>query len=65
MTTPAKVIRDDIRAISAYHIAPAAGMVKLDAMENPYPLPEALQREIGAIASAPRSTATPIRRRPR
>jgi histidinol-phosphate aminotransferase len=51
MTTPEKVIRDDIRAISAYHIAPAAGMVKLDAMENPYPLPEALQREIGALAA--------------
>ena len=51
MTTPEKVIRDDIRAISAYHIAPAEGMVKLDAMENPYRLPEALQRDIGALAA--------------
>lgn len=29
-------IRDDIRALSAYHVADAQGMVKLDAMENPF-----------------------------
>lgn len=52
MTTPEKVIRDDIRAISAYHVEPPAGMVKLDAMENPYPLPEPLRREIGELAGA-------------
>jgi histidinol-phosphate aminotransferase len=31
----------------AYAVQDAAGMVKLDAMENPYPLPEALQAALG------------------
>lgn len=29
-------VRPEIRAIQAYHVQPAANMVKLDAMENPY-----------------------------
>ena len=50
---PEKVIRDEIRALSAYHVQSAQGLVKLDAMENPYRLPEALRREIGeAVANA-------------
>ncbi len=31
-----------------YAIQPSAGMVKLDAMENPFTLPEALRQELGA-----------------
>ena len=38
--TPEKLVRPEILALKAYHVAPAEGMVKLDAMENPYPLPE-------------------------
>ena len=34
--------------MSSYHVAKAQGMVKLDAMENPYPLPAALQEALGA-----------------
>ena len=30
-----------------YAIQPSAGLVKLDAMENPFRLPPALQRELG------------------
>jgi len=41
------IIRADVRALSAYHVQDAAGFVKLDAMENPYTLPPALQRELG------------------
>ena len=48
---PEKIIRDDIRALSAYHVQPAQGMVKLDAMENPYRLPEPLRREIGEVVA--------------
>ncbi|HUO43865.1 MAG TPA: histidinol-phosphate transaminase [Burkholderiales bacterium] len=48
--TPDDIIRDEIRALTAYHVADAAGMVKLDAMENPYPLPPALRDEIAACA---------------
>ncbi|MGB8765084.1 MAG: histidinol-phosphate transaminase [Burkholderiales bacterium] len=45
-----KIIRSEIRAINAYHVPQSAGMVKLDAMENPYSLPEALRAEIAALA---------------
>lgn len=33
-------VREDIRAIGGYHVQDAAGMVKLDAMENPFTWPE-------------------------
>jgi histidinol-phosphate aminotransferase len=32
-------VRPEIRALSAYHVPPASGLVKLDAMENPYGWP--------------------------
>ena len=31
------LIRDEIRALAAYHVQPAKGMVKLDAMESKLP----------------------------
>ena len=40
-------VRDEIRALAAYHVAPAAGLVKLDAMENPYRLGPAVAEELG------------------
>ena len=46
---PADIIRDDIRAMSGYRIPDSTGMVKLDAMENPYPLPAQLQAEIARL----------------
>lgn len=39
------MIRPDIRALAAYAVPDATGMVKLDAMENPFALPEALRLE--------------------
>jgi len=42
-----KVVRQDIQSMHAYAIQPSAGLVKLDAMENPFRLPERLQRELG------------------
>lgn len=44
------LIRDEVRALTAYHVPPATGMVKLDAMENPYRLRAPLRAEIGAMA---------------
>ncbi|HIM58627.1 MAG TPA: histidinol-phosphate transaminase [Gammaproteobacteria bacterium] len=35
-------LRSDIQAISAYHVPASDDMVKLDAMESPFPLPDAL-----------------------
>ncbi|WP_375574480.1 pyridoxal phosphate-dependent aminotransferase [Paracidovorax oryzae] len=47
-------IRPDVRAMHAYAVQPAAGVLKMDAMENPFPLPpelqEALGRRLGTLA---------------
>ena len=48
MIKPDQLIRPEILALNAYHVPPAQGMVKLDAMENPYRLPQALRTELGA-----------------
>jgi histidinol-phosphate aminotransferase len=40
-----KWIRPEIRELSAYHVPDAAGLIKLDAMENPYRLPDALVQQ--------------------
>jgi histidinol-phosphate aminotransferase len=40
-------IRQDVQSMHAYAIQPSAGLVKLDAMENPFALPADLQRELG------------------
>jgi histidinol-phosphate aminotransferase len=47
--TPENLVRPEVLAMSAYHVADAEGMVKLDAMENPYSLPESLQRELAQV----------------
>lgn len=38
-------IRPEIQALSAYHVPPSSGMVKLDAMENPYRWPQSMVDE--------------------
>jgi histidinol-phosphate aminotransferase len=40
-----KLVRDEVRALSAYHVPDASGYIKLDAMENPYQLPTELVDE--------------------
>ena len=52
MKTPADLVREEIRALKAYHVPPAEGMVKLDAMENPYTLPPELAREMASRVAA-------------
>ena len=52
-------IRADVRAMHAYVVQDAAGLLKLDAMENPYSLPPALQAKLGA-----RLAALPLNRYP-
>ena len=39
-------VRPIIRQQSAYQVADARGLIKLDAMENPYPLPDELKAEL-------------------
>lgn len=47
-------LRPEIRALAAYHVPPAAAVVKLDAMENPYRWPAELvaqwQQRMGEVA---------------
>lgn len=45
-------VRDEVRALSAYHVPPATGLIKLDAMENPYRLPAEVAAEVGALAAS-------------
>ena len=42
-----QTIRQDVKSMHAYAIQDSRGLVKLDAMENPFRLSEALQRELG------------------
>ena len=42
-----KLVRQDIQSMHAYAIQDSTGLVKLDAMENPFRLSEALQKELG------------------
>ncbi|MEO7744459.1 MAG: histidinol-phosphate transaminase [Usitatibacter sp.] len=44
---PEDLVRAEIRALEAYRVPCAAGMVKLDAMENPYLLPAELAARMG------------------
>ncbi len=50
----AATIRADVRAMRAYAVAKAEGMIKLDAMENPYRLPAPVRAKLAAVlAEAP------------
>ena len=42
-----KLLRADVQGMHAYAVPPSAGLLKLDAMENPHRLAPALQRELG------------------
>lgn len=50
----AKLIRPEIQALNAYHVPPASGYVKLDAMENPHdwpaPMREAWLARLAGVA---------------
>jgi histidinol-phosphate aminotransferase len=42
----ANTIREDVRAGHIYNVPDSSGYIKLDAMENPYQLPDALRAEL-------------------
>jgi len=52
-------IRQDVQSMHAYAVQPSEGLVKLDAMENPFALPPELQRALGE-----RLARVPINRYP-
>lgn len=45
----ASTIRADVRALRAYPVSKATGLVKLDAMENPFALPAALRERLSHV----------------
>ena len=47
----ASVVRPEILALTKYAVAKAPGMIKLDAMESPFPLPEAVRDKVAAAAA--------------
>ena len=47
------LLRQEVLDLHAYHVPDSSGYIKLDAMENPYPIPSALRGEISeAVAAA-------------
>jgi histidinol-phosphate aminotransferase len=54
------IIRPEVRALAAYHVADASGYVKLDAMENPYTLPEELGAQLGRRLAAVEMNRYPV-----
>jgi len=46
-----QVIRPEILRLLPYHVPSSSGMIKLDAMENPYLLPETLREEIAQLVT--------------
>ncbi len=53
------LIRPEIKQLSAYHVPPADGLIKLDAMENPYALPDKVLQQLQLSL-----TAAPLNRYP-
>lgn len=52
--TPASVLRPELFGWSAYHVADSVGLIKLDAMENPYTLPDEIREELArSLGTAP------------
>lgn len=43
------LVRPQVRNLAAYHVDETPVRIKLDAMENPFPLPDAMRREIAAV----------------
>jgi len=47
-----RLVRPDILRMSSYHVPDSAGLLKLDAMENPFGLPEGLREALGRRLAA-------------
>ena len=49
--SPQSLLRKAVIDLHAYHVPASKGLVKLDAMENPYSLPQSLQDEIAHLVA--------------
>jgi histidinol-phosphate aminotransferase len=52
MTQPLDIIRPDVLAMTSYPVPNSTGLVKLDAMENPFRLPAPLAAQLGEHLAA-------------
>ncbi|MGA7816188.1 pyridoxal phosphate-dependent aminotransferase, partial [Caballeronia sp.] len=52
MTQPLDIIRPDVLAMTSYPVPDSTGLVKLDAMENPFSLPAPLAAQLGEHLAA-------------
>ena len=43
-----KLVQPSVRGLTAYHVDESAVRIKLDAMENPFPLPAQVRDDIAA-----------------
>lgn len=48
---PEQIIRPEILTLPAYHVPDPGNMIKLDAMENPYPLPASLRDALSPLVA--------------
>ncbi len=51
IVTPDSLLRQEVLGLHVYHVPSASGMIKLDAMENPYLLPQAVRDEIARLVA--------------
>ncbi len=51
VVTPESLLRQEVLDLQAYPLSNSTDMVKLDAMENPYPLPQSLREEIARLVA--------------
>ena len=49
--TPESLLRQEVLDLQAYPVSDSTGMVKLDAMENPYSLPQSLREELSRLVA--------------
>jgi histidinol-phosphate aminotransferase len=56
----ARILRPDVLQMHAYAVPDASGMIKLDAMENPYGLPLSLQAALAARLAAVAMNRYPV-----
>ncbi len=47
-----RLVRPQVQALKAYHVPDPGSMIKLDAMENPFTLPESLRADLAARLAA-------------
>src|SRR3989338_5820203 len=51
LSLASSLLRREILELHAYHVPDSVGCIKLDAMENPYPVPQELREEIAAAVA--------------